>query len=242
MDRQLGGSTVSDTPAVLIDCDGVLVDNLEFEQQVTASIIQVYADQSGISLTEAEVRWAHELSDTRGNERWYDYGFHACRLGLDGIRVAREAHYAARDLLKLVNGVEATITLLQEYGLQACVVTDATRWVVEFKLSALGFSSMLPIFSSTDALATKASSSYWRKLNEQYMDLHPKVLIDNRQVNLVTASTHINSPHLVQFDKEEHVMTLSTTVAPTSEVYDESLIHVVRNHVELQHWLKTNIL
>lgn len=233
---------MSDTPMILIDCDGVIVDNLSFEQQVTKIIIEILARHDDISFSEAEIRWSQELSATRGNHRWYDYSFHASRLGLDGIEISRSAHYASRDLLRIVNGVDATLSLLQEYGLQACVVTDATRWVVEFKLSALGLTSMLPVFSSTDASATKATDEYWTKLSKRFSSFAPKALIDNRQVNLSTASHLIGRSHLIQFDKEEHVMTLSTTEAPTSERFGDDYIHVVHNHGELQAWLKANIL
>lgn len=241
MDRQLGGQAMSDSPAILIDCDGVIVDNLEFEQRVTNTIIETYAQHKSISIADAGLRWSQELSITRGDEQWYDYSFHAARLGLDGIDVSRHAHLAACDLLRLVHGADKTLGLLQEFGLQTCVVTDATRSVVEFKLSALKLSS-LEIFSSTDASTTKANDQYWYKLSERYPSFNPKALIDNRQVNLSTANKLIGLPHLVQFDKEEHVMTLSTTEAPTSDGLGEDHIQVVRNHDELQAWLKANIL
>jgi phosphoglycolate phosphatase-like HAD superfamily hydrolase len=242
LECQLGGSAVTDAPAILIDCDGVLVDNLEFERQVTSIIVECYARHVGLSPTEAEIRWSQELAATRGDSQWYDYSFHASRLGLDGADIAIKAHYAARDLLKLVRGADKTLALLQEYGLQVCVVTDATRWVVEYKLAALGIGSMLSIFSSTDASATKAKEEYWTRLAEQYKSFSPRVFIDNRQVNLATAHHLIGQPRLVQFDKSEHVMTLSTTEAPISEIYGGGDIYVVRNHKELRAWIKANVL
>lgn len=242
MDRQLRGQLMPDAPVVFIDCDGVLVDNLEFEQRVTKTIIAIYAQYESISIDAAAANWSAELSRTRGDSRWYDYSFHVSRLGLDGLEVSRIAHNASRDLLRLVNGADVTLRLLQEYGIQACVVTDATRWVVDFKLSTLGIESALSIFSSTEAATTKASGDYWRKLCSYYPNFHPRALVDNRQINLSTADKLIGLPHLVQFDKEEHVMTLSTTEAPTSVGFGEERIQVVRNHDELQAWIKANIL
>lgn len=233
---------MSDAPTILIDCDGVLVDNLHFERDVTNSIIVAFASQAGISLSDAESRWSQELSATRGYKKWYDYAFHASRLGLEGPKVARDAHYAARSLLKVVRGADTTLKLLQEYGLQVCVVTDATRWVVEFKLAELSLNSDLSVFSSTDASATKASKQYWSTLANKYVSFNPLALIDNRRVNLSAADSLLEMPHLIQFDQEEHVMTLSTTEAPTSESIDDNQIHVVHNHAELQIWLKSNIL
>jgi phosphoglycolate phosphatase-like HAD superfamily hydrolase len=233
---------MSDAPTVLIDCDGVIVDNLKFEQRVTELIIEAYAAHCSISLTAAELNWRKELSVTRGNERWYDYAYHATRLGLDGPKVARKAHYLARDLLKLVKGADATLGFLQEYGLQTCVVTDATRWVVEFKLSALGLSSMLSLFSSSDASATKASGEYWKELSRNYPGFKPIAFVDNRRVNLATANQVIGLTNLLQFDKEEHVMTLSSAEAPTSDGFGQERIQVVRNHEELQSWLANFVL
>lgn len=233
---------MADSPAVLIDCDGVLVDNLDFEQQVTRTIIETYAEKADVSIDDAMSTWSTELSATRGDKKWYDYSFHATRLGLDGMQVARDAHHKARSLIRLVTGADATLTLLQEYGLQACVVTDATRWVVDFKLSVLGLSEAVTIFSSTEAAATKATNEYWLKLAELHPSFDPKALIDNRRINLSTANRLIGLPYLVQFDKEEHVMTLSTTEAPTSEGQSQDHIHVVRDHDELRAWLEAKIL
>lgn len=240
--QDLERKAMTDAPVILMDCDGVLVDNLDFEQHVTKTIIATYADRESISIDAATTAWSAELSATRGSKYWYDYAFHAARLGLDGIKTARDAHYAARDLLRLVNGADVTLGLLQEYGLQTCVVTDATRWVVDFKLSALGISEVLSIFSSTEAATTKATNEYWLKLAEFYPSFDPKALIDNRRVNLSTAERLIGLPYLVQFDKEEHVMTLLTAEAPSSEGVSQESIHVVRNHDELQAWLKANVL
>lgn len=232
---------MTDAPTILIDCDGVIVDNLDFEQCVTKTIVANYARHEGISIDAATTAWSAELSATRGSNYWYDYAFHATRLGLDGIKISRHAHYVARNLLRLVSGADVTLGLLQEYGLQACIVTDATRWVVDFKLSSLGVNEVLSVFSSTEAAATKADPEYWLKLTERHPSLEPKALIDNRKVNLSTADRQIRLPYLVQFDKEEHVMTLSTTEAPSSEGLGQEYIHVVRNHDELQTWLKASI-
>lgn len=239
--RHRGGQAVSDAPTILIDCDGVIVDNVKFEQYVTNGIIRAYVERTGSTYSDGEARWRRELSTTRGDSRWYDYAFHASRIGLDGTKVARDAHYAARGLLQIVQGADKTLGLLQDYGLPVCVVTDATRWVVEFKLDALGLSQMLSIFSSTDADTTKAKTEYWAKLSKRYTDFDPRALIDNRQVNLSAAGRTFVTPHLVQFEKDEHVMTLSE--APTSErIGDEPIQVVVHNHGELQAWLKANIL
>jgi FMN phosphatase YigB (HAD superfamily) len=233
---------VSDMPAILLDCDGVLVDNLAFERRVTQTIIETYAKSARLSTLEAADKWRLELSETKGHPSWYDYAFHCNRLGLEGNKVSERAHREAASLLTLVHGAEDTYRLLQEYGIQVGVVTDATRWVVNFKLSELGLNSISFVFSSNDAAATKASSAYWEKLVEQFEHFSPRALVDNRQINLFSASVRLPSLSLVQFDMEEHVMTLPSSVAPKSNGSSERSVKVVHNHKELQAWVIRNLV
>jgi FMN phosphatase YigB (HAD superfamily) len=232
---------MSDMPAVLLDCDGVIVDNIAFEQQVTRIIIDSYAGIAGLTLEKAEKRWQNELVTTKGNVRWYDYAFHCDNLGLDGNALSRRAHFEAAHLLSLVEGFQDTHHLLREYGVEIGIVSDATNWVVNFKLDKLGLHAIPFVFGSNDATATKASATYWDKLTARFEYLAPSVLVDNRQINLIAAHSRLPGICLIQFEKDEHVMTLPSTIAPRSNSFGEHSVEVVHSHIELQQWIRQNL-
>lgn len=228
-------------PAVLLDCDGVIVDNVAFEEQVTSRIIHSLADARSISERQAKKCWMDELIITKGHVSWYDYAFHCTRLGLDGSSLARSAHIGAANLLRLVDGAEDTLLLLQDHGLEVGIVTDATSWVVEFKLDALNLHTMSFIFTSDQASATKASRAYWEVLADRFEYFGPQALVDNRHINLMAASSLLPDMGLVQFERDEHVMTLRGGAAPLSRGSADGVVTVVRNHMELRKWITENI-
>ena len=228
-------------PAILLDCDGVIVDNVAFERRVTDLIIEVYANSSRLTIQQAEQRWQKELSETRGHARWYDYAFHCDRLGMDGRTLSRNAHRQAANLLRFVNGAKETYRLLQEYGLEVGIVTDATRWVVDFKLDWLHLDPISFVFTSTEASATKASRAYWERLAAQFEYLDPRALVDNRQINLLAAGDLLPDLNLIQFDKQEHVMTLPSAVAPQSNGSTDQVVKIIHSHDELRRWVKSNM-
>jgi phosphoglycolate phosphatase-like HAD superfamily hydrolase len=232
---------MTDMPAMLLDCDGVIVDNVDFERQVTETIIAEYANFAKLTIREATKEWNEELALTKGHPSWYDYAFHCDRLGLNGKKVSRHAHIEARHLLKYVDGAQDTYRLMQEYGLQIGVVTDATSWVVNFKLSQLGLDSISFVFTSDKAMSTKSSPGYWKKLVEEHEYLEPRALVDNRQINLLSAKTLFPTLSLVQFEKQEHVMTLPMGVAPKSDGSYDNTVSIVHDHSELQRWIINNV-
>jgi phosphoglycolate phosphatase-like HAD superfamily hydrolase len=232
---------MSDMPVVLLDCDGVIVDNVAFERRVTEIIIDAFAKSATLSIKEAKRLWQEELLATKGHSAWYDYSFHCDRLGLDGASLSRWAHRQAADLISFVQGAQETLGLLQEYGLEVGVVTDATNWVVDFKLSRLDLDSISFAFTSTDAAATKASHAYWDKLSKQYEYLDPWVLVDNRQINLHAAADALPNLSLIQFDKQEHVMTLPEAIAPQSNGSKGHPVQIIHNHSQLRKWVVCHI-
>ncbi|WP_157621496.1 hypothetical protein [Saccharothrix sp. NRRL B-16348] len=219
--------------AVLLDCDGLLVDNVEFEKAVTLFLVEHLASSSQISVNEATIAWEQELLDTKGSPSWYDYDFHCQRLGLP--KLAREAHRAARHLLVRMPEAEKTYAMLLETGIKLGVATDAVRWVVEFKLESLDFPKPNFILSSDSMSATKSSPRYWQTYREQYPTDDVCIFADNRVVNLDTAGSVLPDADLICFVGDEHVLQLSGIVGP-NEVQNrisETPIDIVADHYEL---------
>ena len=229
---------MASTPTVLLDCDGVIVDNREFEQRVTSIVIENLAGKARISRGEAAALWKKELQATKGSPRWYDYTYHCNRLGLNGDALVMAAHEDARDSIRSVPGASETLALFDQLGLAVSIVTDATRWVVDFKLKALEIDPPFSIFASSDAGATKATANYWKKLVELQPGLRPMMFVDNRQVNLISAHGLFPKVSLVRFAMDEHVTTLSRSVAPRSESAANTTVITVTNHRQLRSWFR----
>lgn len=235
------GKKMSPTPAVLLDCDGVIVDNLLFEQRVTDLIIEHLANKKGLSVFDAKAIWNRELRETKGDALWYDYVYHCNRLGLKGEPLVRDAHEGARKLLIPVPGAQETLRLLKQQGFTVGVVTDATSWVVRFKLGALDLDQPSIVLSSSEAGTTKATPAYWEKLSEILLvNSQPVSLVDNRQINLVAAHRTFPEISLVRFVMDEHITTLSRAIAPESEISTGITVNTVHSHKQLRSWFLHN--
>jgi FMN phosphatase YigB (HAD superfamily) len=204
-------------------------------------VIETIAKESNFSVVEAKENWEQDLRDTKGSPFWYDYAYHCDRLGVDGQSVVKNAHERASNLLSIVPGAQQTLALLIKRGFAIGIVTDATSWVVKFKLETLGIVQPAIVFSSSNAQATKASSAYWRKLSQSQPDIQLTTYVDNRQVNLVSASRIFPTLNLVQFAMDEHVTTLSRSIAPKSEIAATTSMLSVHNHAQLRSWFLSNL-
>lgn len=224
--------------SVLIDCDGVLVDNVEFEVQVAEILVTHLAEARGITSRAAKGVWDHELRSTRSDSRWHDYDFHANRLGI-GDDVVQEAHRASLSRLQLVPGANETLETLKELNIPAHVVTDANDWVVAMKLRRFDLWGYISgVYSANVIGHRKDDRRYWKTVAQRAKS-RSLVVIDNRSDNLDSARHAIGKqvPRLIHFEYHEHVHTLSPTVSPAREVDHRSTI-VYSEHTQLQLYLR----
>ncbi len=219
--------------AVLLDCDGVLVDNISFEKAVTRFLVERLASFLQVPLERATTLWNQELSDSKGSPRWYDYDFHCQRLGLP--KLAREAHAEASHLLVRMPEAEKTYAMLLDAGIKVSIATDAVRWVVEYKLDGLGFPEPFLILSSDMLPATKSSVHYWRAYRTQYPSDDVCIVVDNRLINLDTAGTVLPDADLICFVGDEHVLQLSGIVGQNKleTRASDTPIDIVVDHYDL---------
>lgn len=164
----------------IFDLDGVIVDNIAFEIAVTDCIVGELARKRGVSTSEAKTIWDEQLRLTRGNVRWFDYGFHCACLDLGDAY--REAHWASSFALNICDGVEDVVSVARQYG-DCWIATDASEWVAKFKLQALYVPDTIfsEIFDSTRCLSHKGMSEYWEIIRESLKARNARaVFIDNR--------------------------------------------------------------
>ncbi|MEY2422863.1 MAG: 5-nucleotidase [Acidimicrobiaceae bacterium] len=227
-------------PTALLDLDGVLVDNVAFDHEVTAFVVAALASDRGVNELEGRRLWESELAATRGDPQWYDYEHHCARLGLSGD-VARSAHDEALPALRIVAGATSTLEHIRERGYDVAIVTDAVRWVAQLKLSTFGHVPIDTIFSSDSQASAKSSLRYWKTIRSRH-DIEPVCLVDNRRENLASAVSALSGIPVVEFHMDEHVTTLSDAIAPRdSDRSRPSAVgndrSSVSNHHELRCWL-----
>lgn len=231
---------VADAPTslILLDCDGVVVDNTIFERRVTRSLVSSLATHLHTTETRAHSLWADDLTATRSDWRWYDYAWHAERLGLTPEHVKR-AHREAGHLLAEVPGIRETIRVARELGHDVGIVTDATEWVVRFKLSQLRLDDITKIYTSDKVRAVKTMNEYWAWVAQAEAGYRQVAIIDNRVENLVHASSKIPHAALVQFQRDEHVTKLPQHVRPIRDAaWSASQIPSVSDHDELRQLIR----
>lgn len=223
---------MTDRRAVL-DLDGVLVNNVEFEAAVTRFIVDELATKRSISRPKAEAVWLDELAATRSSRHWFKYDFHCERLGLGPI--ARRAHEFAISLLSTVSGAGETLVALRLNGYDIAVATDAEPWVAVFKLERAELPMPDVVWSSADAGATKSEVVFWRRAFAQDNQQRCTVVVDNRVQNLIAAEQASPTTTVVLFVSDEHVSRLPANFSPhLGEAVASDHHRVARSHVELR--------
>lgn len=196
---------------VLVDVDGVLVDNTPFENAVTEFIVKQLAATSRISLSTAWSVWRDELTRTRHSAQWYDYDFHCIRLGIG--RIAGDAHQAAMARLLPVCDALVTWRCFQAMRIRVEVVTDAPQWVAQFKLRKFGMTDYAVLTSSAGTSVTKQEPDFWRRLLVPGAEMGRVAIVDNSVENIAAAMTVFQGARFILFDHPEHVGTLDASVA-----------------------------
>jgi len=223
----------------LLDLDGVLVDNIPFEKAVTNYIISYIAEVKATSIKRATHLWQESLAKGKGSTKWYDYDWHCLNLGIPPI--AREAHDFAKEKLCSMPGAEETLNFFEVLDVEVYVISDACRWVIDFKLSSLKFKGYTKVFSAQDILATKRDLNCWLQLKKVTSDKLPILYVDNKVDNIVRAKQVFGKLSGIYFNKLEHSLMLSEEISPRRNTLKAMDIDVLLNHTDLQELIMEKI-
>jgi FMN phosphatase YigB (HAD superfamily) len=193
---------------VIFDLDGVIVDNVDFEMAVTEHLVSRLSRLTGRSLVEARKMWMDCLSHHRNHPRWHDYGFHCQQLGLGNAWM--EAHLLCRSRLKLMPGIESSLSSARRLGAR-WIASDATDWVVQFKLSSLGLrqSEFAETFTVDRCHSHKGEPSYWCEVRRQLPGTSTSpIYIDNRLDRLHAAKTCFSACLCIWVDTSDHPISM----------------------------------
>lgn len=194
---------------VLFDLDGVVVDNVGFENDVTRSIIQRLAADRNLSYTAAAGVWNHTLELHRTHARWHDYSYHCEALDLGDFW--REAHRSSAHLLKRCIGAVDAMAAARHIG-PAWLVSDATEWVVRFKLAVVDIdpAAFSELFTVDRCSTNKGQPEYWRCVKQVMSGagFTALVYVDNREDRLRVADEVFPAMVGICVDAEDHPVSL----------------------------------
>ena len=122
---------------VLFDLDGVIVDNIAFENAVTRTIIRQLAAVRNIHESEAESLWKSTLESHRGHARWHDYSFHCDALDLG--TAWKKSHTSCGHLLRKCPYADQAITVANDIGpLFLVLIVELLNSAIEAVVDRIG--------------------------------------------------------------------------------------------------------
>ncbi len=107
---------------------------------MTAKIIAAIAAKRQLDEEAARQTWAGCLREAQSSPRWHDYAFHCSQLELGEVWKI-PAYEESESLLSLNARHEQVIGDVKGALVECWVVSDATDWVVRFKLAKVHLSA-----------------------------------------------------------------------------------------------------
>jgi FMN phosphatase YigB (HAD superfamily) len=164
---------------VIFDMDGILVDNVAYEEKNLEYIADILVEQEGISYVEAQDRLDAISLKYRGKREAHDWRVLTKELNLGNVWY--DAHLANLKYLTVISGVEDLLKSLK--GKVPMVIgSDAIRPVAEIKLSYGGIKRYFDtIYTQDDVNSFKGEPSFYQRISEdQGIPLGSMMYVGNR--------------------------------------------------------------
>lgn len=216
---------------IIFDVDGILVDNVQFEEEVTSYIVQKLAEAKKIGLNEAQRCWLGTLEKHRDHPEWHDYALHCKALGIENAW--KEGHELHRETLTKFAGIDEVLDVARRAG-RCWVASDATRWVVDFKLAQVGLNDYFDdVITASRWKLNKGEKEYWRQLGKLLpCENAPVLFIENRQDRIATALEALKNCICVWIQTQDHAE-IRGFRKPDTRLYRESQSVIVSTHESL---------
>lgn len=185
---------------VLLDMDGTLLD-LNFDNYFWQELIPLkFAEQHGLSVTEAKQQLQPRFKRMEGRLEWYclDYWSDALQLDIVALKVAM-AHQIA-----VLPHVIAFLTKLKASPRKVLLVTNAHRQSLMLKMEKTALQPFFDaIISSHDFGLPKEHQGFWPLLQKtQGFEKHNTVLIDD-SLAVLHSARQFGIGHLVSISKPD---------------------------------------
>lgn len=187
----------SEIDTVLLDMDGTLLD-LHFDNYFWRQHLpHCYAQQHGVSVSEA-VAHVTELSGRhQGSLQWYCLDFWRQALNMDVVALKREVQH----LIAVRHEVEAFLIALRQSGKKIILVTNAHQDSLALKMQCTALTPYFDLMITSHQLGlAKEQAGFWESLHS-LMPFQPErtVLFDDSLPVLRNAQTygirHLRSIH-----------------------------------------------
>ena len=167
--------------SVFLDLDGTLLD-LAYDNYIwLARIPELYAEQNGLSIPEAQKALAPKFRQWAGKIEWYSIDFWDRELTLNVAQIHRDA--AAR--IAWLPGAQRFLDSVRERGKRLVLMTNSHPVILEIKHEHTGVLDYFDAaFSSAQFAAPKEDQQFWRAaaLVEVHCPARTLFCDDNRAV------------------------------------------------------------
>lgn len=147
---------------IVFDLDGVLVDNVAYEQKNLEYIADMLVEQEGVSYVEAQDKLDSYALKYRGKRQAHDWRVLCRELGLGNVWY--DAHIANLRHLVLIEGADGLLAALKG-KVTLALGTDAIDPVADIKLAYLGLKKYFDkIYTQDTQDSFKGEPRYYEKI------------------------------------------------------------------------------
>ena len=153
-------------------------------------------------MVDANTIWHATLKNNREHPRWHDYSLHCESLGLgDAWRLAHENNV---HMLSTFAGVEQVLEVAEAQN-EMWITSDASEWVVKFKLKCVGIDSdrFAELFTVDRCGTNKSSPRYWESVR-QLVKKSRLIYVENRLDKIHSALQVIPNCECIWVNEAEH--------------------------------------
>ena len=188
---------------IILDLDGVLVDNLEFEGKVLDYILRAISEKYRVNLKKAEEMFWEIGEKYKGRKEWHDWRIYCKKLGLGNIW--KEAHLKSLKYLKLVRSANRFLKNLKKDEHTLILASDAIRPVLEIKLNYFQLEEFFDfIFSQDETKCIKEDVKFFKSiLKEVKAPPEEFIVIDNRIDRGISAGKRLGMK-TIYIERKEH--------------------------------------
>jgi putative hydrolase of the HAD superfamily len=185
---------------VLLDMDGTLLD-LNFDNHFWKEFVPSrYAEQHGLSLSEAKRQLEPLFKSMEGKLEWYclDYWSSALQLDITGLKTE------LAELIAVLPHVTNFLSKIQKSPKKVLLVTNAHRNSLNLKMEKTCLQSFFDdIVCSHDFGFAKEHSEFWRLLEQQHGFVKESTLLVDDSLAVLNAAKAFGIGYLVAVSKPD---------------------------------------
>ncbi len=165
---------------VVIDLDGVLINNIIFEEKVLNYIFRKISEKYKINLKEAKEIFWEAGKNLKGKKGWHDWRVFCKKLKIGEIW--KEAHLKNLRYLKLVKGSKEFLSSLKKDGHKLILASDAIKPVMEIKIKYFNLQKFFDdIISQDETKCIKNEVRFFKFIMKKWkVPIENFIVIDNR--------------------------------------------------------------